>query len=431
MNHPFTATRYRLQSLRTGNMFDDNGWLLDAPGETEPTLIRAIYEHSKLQIYPHHPGIYKFSCWLPVKRLLDGSSAPVTYHSQGLGKYLGLRKLFITFSGYWPEMGCLMSTGSFKETEAYSVCARLDGLAGKVLVVASAGNTARAFARVCSDNNIPLLLCVPLDQIDQLWFDRPLNPVVKLISTSAGSDYYDAINLSMIVARMEHFLPEGGAKNVARRDGMGTTVLSAVTAIGQIPDLYFQAVGSGTGAIAAWEANLRLIADGRFGHHKMKLILSQNLPFIPMVMAWQNHSRNLPALNDEEARHQVHQIYAKVLSNRRPPYAVTGGLFDALSDTDGEMMAVSNSEAIEAAEIFKRYEGIDIHPAAAVATASLIRYVKEKQPSPDTIIMLNVTGGGEERLRHHQPLHYLKPDLVFDINTPEEEIHSKVQALFD
>ena len=55
---------------------------------------------------------------------------------------------------------------------------------------------------------------------------------------------------------MDGFMAEGGAKNVARRDGMATTMLSATTTIGQIPDYYFQAIGSGTGAIAAWEANL-------------------------------------------------------------------------------------------------------------------------------------------------------------------------------
>ncbi|MFR4038353.1 MAG: hypothetical protein ACLTZT_11530 [Butyricimonas faecalis] len=36
------------------------------------------------------------------------------------------------------------------------------------------------------------------------------------------------------------FSPGGGAKNVARRDGMGTTVLSAVEKIGRIPDYYFR-----------------------------------------------------------------------------------------------------------------------------------------------------------------------------------------------
>jgi len=52
--------------------------------------------------------------------------------------------------------------------------------------------------------------------------------------------------------------------NVARRDGMGTVMLEAAVTIGRAPDHYFQAVGSGTGGIAAWEASLRLKQDGRF-----------------------------------------------------------------------------------------------------------------------------------------------------------------------
>ena len=174
-----------------------------------------------------------------------------------------------------------MTTCSFKETEAYSVCARIDERhADKVLVVASAGNTARAFAKVCSENNIRLLLAVPYDNLSALWFEKPLNPCVKLIACEKGGDYFDAINLSNIALKSPMFYAEGGAKNVARRDGMATTVLSAATAIGRIPDYYFQAVGSGTGAIAAWEANMRLIEDGSYGDNTMRLMVSQNAPFV-------------------------------------------------------------------------------------------------------------------------------------------------------
>ena len=74
---------------------------------------------------------------------------------------------------------------------------------------------------------------------------------------------------------------------------MGTTVLSAATTIGEIPDYYFQAVGSGTGAIAAWEANMRLNEDGRFGNKTMKLVVSQNAPFVPMFDAWRGDSREM------------------------------------------------------------------------------------------------------------------------------------------
>lgn len=419
-----------LQSVSSGKTFEDQGWMLDAPGEASPTLIRSVYEDKQINVKDNGYGIYKFADWLPVNRMLEGSCAPVTYQSRGLAKHLTLANLWITFSGYWPEKGALMQTCSFKETEAYSVCARLDPDCGKILVVASAGNTARAFAKVCSDNRIPLLLCIPEDNLDALWFEQSLDDCVKLVASAKGSDYFDAIQLSNIAASIDGFIAEGGAKNVARRDGMGTTVLSAVTSIGRIPDYYFQAVGSGTGAIAAWEANLRLIGDGRFGSNKMKLMVSQNSPFIPIYDAWEEGSRNMLTMDDDIARKQAEAIYAKVLSNRKPPYPPAGGLYDALMDTGGRVMKVSNSEARAAAQIFKETEGIDIHPAAGVAVASLIEEVEKTSFPKDAIIMLNITGGGELEFKEKKKLFYLTPSIVFGLNSNPEEVKEKIRLLF-
>ena len=342
----FSATKYTLQNVTTGRTFEDTGWLLDDPQGGEPSLIRARYAQRQIEVGPEEMGIYRFADWLPVGRMLKGSCAPVTYKSEKLAKVLGLKNLYITFNGYYPKIGANMRTCSFKETEAYSVCARLRAdHEHKILVVASAGNTARAFAQVCSDNNIPLLLSVPEDNLDALWFDAPLNDCVKLIAARKGGDYFDAIHLSNLVLKSDKFLAEGGAKNIARRDGMATTVLSATTFIGRIPDYYFQAIGSGTGAIAAWEANLRLIEDGRFGSHKMKLMVSQNLPFVPMYKAWKAKSRALLPYDVDQARIDAESIDAKVLSNRKPPYSTGGGLYDALIDTDGDILAATNEEA--------------------------------------------------------------------------------------
>jgi cysteate synthase len=426
----FHKTEYTLKSLFSGKMFKDEGWMLDAPGNEQAGLIRAIYKNKQLTVKDDSYGIYKFADWLPIDMLLEGSSAPVTYKSSGLAKELGLENLYITFSGYWPEKGIKMPTCSFKETESYTVCARLNPSLDKVLVVASAGNTARAFARVCSDNNIPLLLSVPEDNLNALWFDRPINDNVKLIASRSGGDYFDSIHLSNLACQLEGFIPEGGAKNVARRDGMGTTVLSAATFIGKIPDYYFQAVGSGTGAIAAWEANLRLIEDGRFGNHKMKLMVSQNLPFKPIYDAWQKNSRDLLPFLDHEARQQVEEIDAKVLSNRRPPYSLTGGLFDALTDTNGEVLLANNEQARKAAKLFEESEGIDIHPAAAIATATLMDSVKKGKVEKNATVMLNITGGGEERFKRENELIYLKPSLVFDIDPEFNEVKEKLESLY-
>jgi len=423
--------KYKLQSIATGNIFEDKGWTLDPINEDKASLIRAIYNKKQIEFGDLSEGLYRFIDWLPIDRKLKGSYAPITYKSEGLAKELGLENLYITFSGYWPEKGIEMDTCSFKETESYSVGARIATDEKRILTVASAGNTARAFAKVCSDNNIPLLLCVPEDNLDALWFGEQIKDNVKLIASESGGDYFDAINLSNIACELDEFLAEGGAKNVARRDGMGTTILSAVDFIGSIPDYYFQAVGSGTGAIAAWEANLRLIEDGRFGNNKMKLMVSQNIPFHPIYDAWKADSRNILEMDDANARKQVEEIIAKVLSNRKPPYPIIGGLYDAMKDNGGDVLLVNNDDLITAKSLFKETEGNDIHPASAVAVASLIEAVKNNTVDKNSTIMLNITGGGEERFKSENELFYLKPLKVFPINPDKEMVFKELRELFN
>lgn len=424
----FKPTSYSLKNISTGRTFDDSGWVLDDPEGRYPSLIRAEYVKSRIDVGPEEEGIYRFCDWLPLRRTLAGSASPVTYRSEALAKELGLNNLYITFNGWFPERGARMTTCSFKETEAFSVCGRMGDDFGRVLVVASAGNTARAFAKVCSLNKIPLLLCVPEDNLDALWFDEPLDDCVKLIASCCGADYFDAIHLSNIAVTSSKFIAEGGAKNIARRDGMGTTMLSATHTIGRIPDYYFQAVGSGTGAIAAVEANIRLMNDGRFGNKRMRLMLSQNAPFLPMFDAWRAGSRELLPLDDDHARRQVETISAKVLSNRRPPYSIAGGLFDCLKWSDGTIIDVCNEEAARAGELFEKLEGVDIHPASAVAVASLVKSCASIDK--DAIIMLNITGGGEKRMKAGKELHYLKPAKIFGIDPSPREVLDFVETLF-
>ena len=246
----FEKTKYHLVNAADGHEFEDLGWTLSDPAGKTPSLVRAVYDNRKFTPRDDLDGIYRYAEWMPISRVLRKSCAPVTYKSKGLAQFLGLENLYITFSGWNPRIGAKMRTGSFKETEAYSVLARMEADEMRILVVQSAGNTARAFAQVCSDNRIPIVICVPQDNLHDLWFRRKLNKCVKLVAVPHGCDYYDAIALGEKLATDPHFMLEGGAKNIARRDGMGTTVLSCVEKMGRIPDAYFQAVGSGTGATA-------------------------------------------------------------------------------------------------------------------------------------------------------------------------------------
>ena len=425
----FYPTDYTLRCVATDEEFIDDGWSLDCPTYATPSLIRAQYAQKRLHIY-NDSGLYKYRDWLPMRRLLHCTADHATFKSEKLAQRLGLHNLYITFNGYYPERGATMATCSFKECEAYAVCARTDSREERVMVVASAGNTARAFAKVCSENNIKLLLVVPEDNLDALWLDAQLNECVKLITCAKGGDYFDAIHLSEIVLQSPLFYAEGGAKNIARRDGMGTTVLGAVAEIGRIPDYYFQAVGSGTGAIAAWEANLRLIEDGRYGSHLMRLMVAQNAPFLPIYNAWRANSRELLPYDANQARCDAWAISAKVLSNRKPPYSIAGGLYDALKATRGDVLAVTNSQARSAAQLFLETEGVDINPAAAVALASLINEVAQGNIERDATVMLNITGGGEARYKEGRELHYLRPSHIFPLNPDNNDVIAKVERLF-
>ncbi|MBT6763495.1 MAG: cysteate synthase, partial [Prolixibacteraceae bacterium] len=141
-------------------------------------------------------------------------------------------------------------------------------------------------------------------------------------------------------------------------------------------------------------------------------------------------SRAMLPLDEELARNQVEEMDAKVLSNRKPPYPVFGGLYDALKDTSGEVLLATNEEARKAGKLFEKTEGIDIHPAAAVATATLIEAAKNGKIEKDAIIMLNITGGGEQKFKAENELFYLKPEIIFDINPDVEDVKSKISELF-
>lgn len=426
----FIPTVYSLMNVASGRTFQDKGWMLADPESEVPSLVRTVYAKKQIDVKGSDWGFYRFADWLPVHRLLKDSATTVTYRSEGLARHLGLGNLYIAFSGYWPERGALMQTCSFKETEAYSVCGRLPKDCKQILTVASAGNTARAFAKVCSENDIPLLLCVPEDNIDALWFENPVRDCVKLICPPKGSDYFDAIALSQIACSSGKFIDEGGAKNVARRDGMGTTVLSATVEIGRIPDAYFQAIGSGTGAIAAHEANLRLLGDGRFGTSLMKLHTVQNIPFVPMYDAWKAGQRDLLPFDDNEARQKAAMIDAKVLSNRRPPYSLAGGVYDCLTASHGDVYAVDNAAIRHCAAMFKDLEGVDIYSASGAALAGLEQGRKSRSRRPDDVIMLNITGGGEQHFKKDCNVHYLQPSLVISPSEDKDKVIRKIEDLF-
>lgn len=352
-------------------------------------------------------GIWKFN-WLPVHKPNEYQAGPVVYRSERLANKLGLKNLYIAFNGYWPEIGSKIETCTFKEFEAAVVLqnARENSING--LIVASAGNTARAFAHLSGKSGYTVVIVVPRMCLQDIWYTEESIgvPTVALMD----GDYSDAIDVAKRIAQTLGYPFEGGVKNIAKRDGLGIVMVEAVSSVGRLPDHYFQAVGSGTGAIAAWEMAERFLNDGRFGNKLPVLHLAQNLPFAPMVKAWQRNNRELAPedLNPELIRH----ITTRVLSNRYPAYAIKGGVYDALTATDGKTHGIENDEIFSAMQVFEETEGIDIVPAAGVAVAALLKAEDAGMVRKDETILLNITGGGERRLRKDKKTYMVKPHFI-------------------
>ena len=82
-----------------------------------------------------------------------------------------------------------------------------------------------------------------------------------------------------------------------------------------------------------------------------------------------------------------------------PAYSVIGGVYDILDASRGETYIVEENDAKNAGKIFEEIEGIDILSPAKVAIASLIQARDDGKVNKDDCIVLNVSGGGMERLK--------------------------------
>ena len=469
---------YSLICSKCGKIYDDSKegeWRLSCDNEKKDpnhgkALLVSFYPNQNqafsLNAKESKEKLSDFSSFLPLineyKNIPIDTSAPICFKSINFGeKFLYLKNLWISFSGFIDNRDYFLSSCTFKELEATSIFSRIFSKTTpdkqKTVVVSSAGNTARAFAQIFSkkislnenlSENINLIIVVPEKSLDKIWSipTVPFNEKrVKLIVIKDG-DYSDAIKFADLISSLDEniFFPEGGAKNPARRDGMAISLLAPVFEIKKqtgkiiLPDHYFQAVGSGTGGISAWEAAKRIQEFINYKENnkeiigeniskinidiKMKLHLSQNVPFTPMADSWEKDVREMPdyCFNEKEAKKRIDNVSAFVLTNRHPPFGIHGGVYDAMKSCKGsQFYKITNDEANKASDLFEKYEGYSVDPAAAIAIASLIKAVRLNKVEKNDVIILNVTGGGKKELDKkygEKGLLYLKPFKIISID---------------
>lgn len=390
---------YVLRCLGCGREYPDDGLRLRCDDSHEPALLRTIFTRA-FDPNPSREGMLRYSCWLP-GRPPSRLSAPRTaiFQSRELNRALRAPNLWIAFNGYLPARGALLPTGTFKDLESVAVLGRFPSESRRLLA-ASAGNTAAALAFAASRAEIPVTIVLPQHALAKLQFAAPISRCVRIIALGGDASYDDAIAFAKDLAlRDDRHAFEGGASNVARRDGIGTTLLRAAEQLGRMPDVFVQAIGSGSGAIAAHEAALRL-RDAGFAQLLPRLCLVQNEPSAPVYESWKRGSATLIGYDETGAqrRERIARLAAPVLGMQAPPYAIRGGLYDALRESNGTVCVADNAAAAHAALLFARAEGAELEPAAAVALGGLAAALDDASIDREACIVLHLTGGG--RLPH-------------------------------
>ena len=161
----------------------------------------------------------------------------------------------------------------------------------------------------------------------------------------------------------------------------------------------------------------------------MRVYVAQNKPFTLMHDSFKADSRALVDLTPEQGRHEAEIVLAKVLTNRKPPYSLAGGLYDVLKASGGDTFLADNNDIMYWMIQYRNLEGYELLPAACVAVTALAKAIEEGKVRKDEYIMLNCTGGGTLAAMSKGFI-FKEPDLILSPDLPAEEIINKINKLF-
>ena len=167
----------------------------------------------------------------------------------------------------------------------------------------------------------------------------------------------------------------------------------------------------------------RLIDEGLFEGPAPVQHVSQNVEHHPIHSAWQAQRDHLISEDfpDEEV-----EVYSDYLLNKGPAYGQVGAVYDILKASKGQTHIVEREEAVAMRELIESVEGIDIMTPGAVAAASLVQAVKDGLVGNNDCILLNISGGGVQRLKNEIETRPIKPWLKVNKADAVEAILKKL-----
>jgi threonine synthase len=165
----------------------------------------------------------------------------------------------------------------------------------------------------------------------------------------------------------------------------------------RLPDVILYPTGGGTGLIGMWKAFAEMQALGWIDEHRPRMVVVQAEGCAPIVKAFQDGATEAPLWPDAQT----------MASGLRVPKAFADFLIlQALRDSEGTAVAVSDAEMARAQQTLATTEGIFACPEGAATLAALQILRQQEWVQPHERVVLFNTGSG---LKYADLLHASPP----------------------
>ena len=329
-------------------------------------------------------SMWRYFEMMPIKNESNivslGEGMTPLLHAPNLGKSLNCSQIYIKDEGCNP-------TGSFKARGLSAAVSRAKELGLSKLTMPSAGNAGGALSSYCARGNMEAHVFMPKDapeanQRESKDAGANLTLIDGLIS--------DAGKISRENAQKNGLFDVSTLQEPYRAEGKKTMGYEIAEQLDwKTPDVIIYPTGGGTGLIGIWKAFKEMYELGLIDKPKTKMICVQSSGCAPMVRAFESGSNSAEMWENA-------QTFA---SGIRVPAAIGDYLIlEAIRESDGTALTVTDEEMIDCIQIIASHEGIYPAPEGAATLAALKHLLNSKIINPDEKIILMNTGNAYKYL---------------------------------
>ena len=297
----------------------------------------------------------------------------------------------------------LNPTGSFKARGLAMAVGRARELGARTVALPSAGNAAAATAAYAARAGMKAVVAMPEDTPAAMLAECLAYGAEVILVKGLIDDCGKAIRAG---AAAFGWTDVSTLREPYRAEGKKTMGLEMVEQLGwQVPEAVIYPTGGGTGIVGMWKAFAELEEMGLIGPARPKMIVVQAEGCAPIATAFAAGERHAPRFPD------AHTVAPGI----RVPAAIADYLIlDAVRESGGTALTVTDGELLEGMRTLARLEGLFASPesGAAVAAARKLRESGFLAPADRTVIFS--TGSG----LMHIDLIPLDPPVI-DPNEPD------------